>query len=122
MKNNAGMTLIEVLVALAILAIAVTAIIKATSQNIKDNIYLQNKITANWVATQVINEARANVLSRPNATGQFEDETLMLNRTWHWQADITDTKNLHVKKIQVTVSLPNSEKTLADLESYFYVP
>ena len=122
MKTNAGFTLIEVLVALAILAIALTAIIKATSQNIKDNVYLQNKTIATWVATEVLNEARAGILILPAPPGKIEKETMMLNRKWLWEAETEATNNLHIRRINVTVHAAKNDATLAQLETYIYAP
>lgn len=122
MKNSTGFTLIEVLVALAILAIALTAVIKSTSQNIKDNVYLQNKTIANWVGTNVINEARAGLVKLPEAPGKLEAETTMLNRKWLWHASVEPTPNTQIKKIIVEVNQATNEAKLAHLESFIYVP
>jgi prepilin-type N-terminal cleavage/methylation domain-containing protein len=54
--TQSGLTLIEVLVALAIISIALTAIIKATSENIRGTAYLQDKTIAMYVARQILNE------------------------------------------------------------------
>ena len=59
MRNLQGFTLLEVLIALAIISIALTAIIKASSQNIKDTAYLEDKAIANWVGLEVMNEVKA---------------------------------------------------------------
>lgn len=64
-NKRAGFTLIEVLIALAILSISLTAIIKATSQNIKDTAYLQEKTLALWVGLNELNEARAGYIRLP---------------------------------------------------------
>ena len=101
-KNSAGFTLIEVLIALAILSIALTAIIKSTSENIKNTAYLQNKTIATWVGTEIINEMRAGVLPIPT-TDTVEQETEMLGKKWVWQAETTSTPNPRIKKIIVTV-------------------
>ncbi len=82
MQNNTGLTLIEVLVALVILSIALTAVIKVTAQNIKNAIYVQNKIIALWVGMNVINEVRGGILKLPLAPDHLEKETAMLNQAW----------------------------------------
>ena len=63
LTNHKGFTLIEVLIALAILAIALTAVIEATSKNIQNTLYLQNKTIASWVGLEIINEAKINFLT-----------------------------------------------------------
>lgn len=119
MKHN-GFTLIEVLIALAILGIALTAIIRTTSQNIQDNMYLDNKIIASWIATNTINEARAGLIQPPITPAHLEKETIMLKRRWTWQAYTENTANPHIKKIVVDVYLPSQDAPLIELESFLY--
>lgn len=121
MRNNSGFTLIEVLVALAILSIAMTAIILSTSQNIKDTLYLQNKTVATWVGTQVVNETRAGLLKPPLAPDSLKDETEMLNKRWSWEASLKDTPNPHIKEINVMVFDKANKQLLSQLRSYFYI-
>ncbi|HLB58283.1 MAG TPA: type II secretion system minor pseudopilin GspI, partial [Gammaproteobacteria bacterium] len=82
MKNKAGFTLIEVLIALAILSIALTAIIQSTSQNIKDTLYLQNKTIAIWVGSELIAEVEAGILKVPAAPDKLTQEVEMLEQEW----------------------------------------
>ena len=122
MPNSKGLTLIEVLIALAILSIALTAVIKVTAQNIKDTLYLQNKTIATWVAVRVINEARSGILKLPAAPDQLERETTTLNQDWIWQGQLNSTPVLHVKEIDVNVALKVNKKNLVHLTGYLYVP
>jgi general secretion pathway protein I len=121
-RKISGFTLIEVLIALAILSIALTAIIKASSQNIRDTLYLQNKTIAHWVGLEVINKIRAHVLLVTAREKIHEENTVMLNQQWHWQASIEKTPNPHIKEIKVTVAKMNEKNPLAQLTSYLYVP
>lgn len=121
-KNNGGFTLIEVLLALAILSIALTAIIRATSQNIRDTLYVQNKTIAMWVGTQIVNEARVGVLKLPAAPDSLEQNTKMLSQTWPWEASMTGTANPKIKKIIVRVFTENNHAQLIELVSYVYAP
>jgi general secretion pathway protein I len=118
----AGMTLIEVLVALAIVAIAMTAVIKATTQTVRGTGYLETKTMAMWVGKQVLNEARLGLLSLPS--DKLKAKTLMLGREWHWQASKEATPNKHIDKLMVNVyaNEPDDEdiSPLISLESYVY--
>lgn len=120
MKNKAGFTLIEVLIALAILSIALTAIIKATSQNIKDTLYLQNKTIATWVGSQIIAETQAGILKLPMAPDQLEEKTDMLSQTWQWNASLTATPNPKIQKIDVNIFQPSHHAKIMHLVSYLY--
>jgi general secretion pathway protein I len=102
-KSTIGLTLIEVLVALAIVSIAMTAIVKAISQNIRSTTYLQDKTMAMYVGQQVLNEARVDLLTLPPEADRMNEKTCMLGRTWYWQVKQTETPNQHIKKIEVSV-------------------
>ncbi len=119
MKKN-GFTLIEVLIALAIVTIAFTAILSTSAHSLRNTQYLQNKMIANWVAAKVINDIRAKFLSLPT-TEPLTDETTMLAKKYSWQAKLQTTANPHIQKINVTVWQPPSTAKLIDLISYVYV-
>jgi len=118
--SNKGMTLIEVLIALAILSIALTAIIKSSSQNIKHTQHIEHKISASLVAKNVMNEILTGLKEIPNG------ETLMgtssiLNNKWSYKANIENTKNPEIKEIKIKIFKENSEDEFYQLESYLYV-
>src|SRR5687767_14340539 len=93
-----GFTLIEVLIALAILSIALTAVIKATSQNIKDTLYLQDKTIAHWVGLEIMNEVRTHLIKLPQAPDPLEKTTKMLGQTWAWHAYFSASPNAHIQE------------------------
>ena len=119
-----GLTLIEVLIALAIVAIAMTAIIQATSQNIRGTNYLQNKTIAMWVGQQVLNEARLNLIMIPKPPDKLKAATDMLGSTWYWQATQSDTRNKNIQQIEVRVFTQDTDDDEAtpviSMETYTY--
>jgi general secretion pathway protein I len=123
-KTQQGLTLIEVLIALAIISIALTAVIKATSHSIRSTAYLENKAEANWVAQQVMNEIRVGVLKLPETADTIDQSTQMLGRDWYWSASQQATPNRRIKKITVSVynqASDNAERSsIITLESYTY--
>jgi general secretion pathway protein I len=120
--KTAGLTLIEVLIALAIISIAMTAVIQADSQIFRDTRYLQDKTIALWVGQQVLNEARVGIIKLPAAPDKLSLTTTILNKEWHWQAEKEITPNKHIDKIMVQVYENADEEAspLANLESYLY--
>lgn len=120
MNKTAGFTLIEVLVALAILSIALTAIIKATSQNIKNTLYLQEKTISAWVGTKIITETRLGIIKLPAPPDVTHKQTHMFNQVWPWQAHLSITPNRRIRKITVEVFAPKNQRKLITLESYLY--
>jgi general secretion pathway protein I len=120
MKKTNGFTLIEVLIALAILSIALTAIIKTASQNIRDTLYLEDKTIAHWIGMNIINETRAGLIALPTPPDTLEEETTMLGKEWTWQAQFVQSPNPHIKEIHVTVHRKGESNQLADLSGYTY--
>lgn len=126
MHKIRGLTLVEVLIALAVVSIAMTAIIKATTQNIRATDHLQNKTMAMWVAKLIVNEARVNVLRFPSPQNKLAQTTFLLGREWYWRAEKNQTPNQHIQKIVVRVFASEKEResdsALANVESYVYEP
>lgn len=58
-KSASGFTLIEVLVALAIFAVAVASLSAAMQNNVKNANYLKDKTLAHWIATNKMVELTA---------------------------------------------------------------
>ncbi len=106
--ENRGFTLIEVTVALLVLAIALSAIIKAVSDNISNASYLRDKTIAHWVAMNKITELHiSDVLP---ATGSTTGEMEMAGREWFWETEITATEDNYVHKLSVEVKTERSDE------------
>lgn len=102
-----GFTLIEVLIALAIVAIAMTAIIKTTGDDIRTTAYLKEKTTAYWVAMNVLNETLAGASVAP-ATGETKTgRTEMLGHGWPWALSAESTGNGRIRQWVVKVFSPD---------------
>lgn len=123
-RHAEGLTLIEVLIALAIIAIAMTAIIKASSQNIKGTAYLQDKTLALWAAEQTINEIRLGLVSMPEHRAMNNQVKSVLGRDWYVNANQESTPNPKIKKINVSVfNKPSDDEgasPMLSLETYVY--
>ena len=117
--SNKGFTLIEVLIALAILSIAMIAIIKATSQNIRDTQYLQQKTIATWVGTNVIQSTRLGLIKVPREPDELTDQTDMLGQLWTWKASLKPTTNPKIQEIKVSV-FQRTESPLVNMKGYYY--
>jgi general secretion pathway protein I len=121
MRQAHGFTLIEVLIALAIVAIAVTAVIKATSQNIRSTGYLQQKTIAMWIGQDVIHKAQVQLVNLSDDSGDQKDSTTMLNQTFYWQGSEEQTPNKNIYKLIVKVfPTQDDESPLVTLTGYRY--
>lgn len=120
LQSDHGLSLVEVLIALAIVSIALTAIIKTLSQNVQATTYLENKTIATWVGQQIVNEARVHVLTL-SSNEELNQSIVFLGKEWYWQAKEEPTANHRINKITVHVfATRDEEHPLASLESYTY--
>jgi general secretion pathway protein I len=103
-KHQHGFTLIEVMVAVAIFAIAGAAILKATTEHIRSLSTLEQITMATWVAnnrmTMTLIEAR---LSAPKKESKGEME--MAGRTWYWKQELTDTQDPSLNQVTIVIAL-----------------
>lgn len=83
-----GFTLIEVLVALIIIAIACFAVLHVVSNSVGISTRLERHMVGTWLSTNVSNDLRANAISLDAATNSVSGSTLMLYQTWPWEAHI----------------------------------
>jgi general secretion pathway protein I len=96
-----GFTLIEVLVALMIVALGLTALMITVSSTARTSGYLRDKTLAQWMALNRLSEVRLNL----NKFGQNTDtgELNFANRTWHYDTRYFDTSIATMKRVVVRV-------------------
>jgi general secretion pathway protein I len=102
-----GFTLIEVLVALAIVAIGMAAVLEALTSSANTAVYLQDKTFAEWVALNRIETVRLSG-SIPG-TGTSSDDIDYAGRSWEWQQKVTDTRIPNLRQIEVDVRPADSK-------------
>lgn len=105
-----GFTLIEVLVALAILTMSLMIAIKVASEVTNSAIRLRDKTYAQWVALNKVAELRLQTTWPP--TGKSDGNTDMAGRTWHWTTEVKNTEDKSVRRLEVSVK-PASEQDSA---------
>lgn len=116
-QRAAGFTLIEVLVALAILAIALGAIIKTMSSNAYNAIYLRDRTLAHWVAMNKVTELQ--ISPTWPSPGKTDGHSLMGSREWFWVTEIATTPDADVETIKVSVSdKRDAENPVAIVHAY----
>jgi general secretion pathway protein I len=118
LQSSRGFSLLEVLVAVAILAIALFAVIHSTEQASKTSAYLQDKLSANTLCADLLANVRTGVI--PISKGdQKRGETLILGRTLQWEIRLESMGNSAIHRIVVTVS--DKTKIVASLKAYVAV-
>jgi general secretion pathway protein I len=101
-KRAVGFTLIEILVAVAILAVALAATTRAASMATDGAFETRHRLLATWAAQNRVAEIRARGLFPPATTTRLGTEqggmALALEET------VTDTPNPNIRRIDVAVA------------------
>lgn len=123
MRAERGFTLVEVMVALMVIAIALPALLKALYQQVDGTAYLRDKSIAQWVANNKLTEnriqlARNDVLFRGERNGIDE----MAGRDWYWwtTSEPTEVEDFYRLEIVVSDAEERRDQPLFTLVGYLY--
>ena len=120
-RNNSGFTLVEILVALAIIAIALGALIKASANHTESATYLKNKTLAHYVAMNEITSLQ--VKKQWPELGKKDGSQEMAGREWFWTRNTVKTQDDAVRQVNFTVYLDDDRSNNLDhLIAYISLP
>jgi general secretion pathway protein I len=115
-----GFTLIEVMVALAIAALALGTVAAAISQMVESATSMQQRTYADWIAQNQIARLRlANVVPE---VGENSDDVEYANREWTWRATISETGVENLFRVDVDVSLAGSDDVIRRVTGFIGEP
>ena len=114
-----GFTLIEVLLALAVIGIALTALLKATAQTILNTERIKEKTISQWIAKQGTNMIQLGLLPI-NPNQDLSQRTTLFGQQWYWRAKITSTPIKSMQQITITVSKNQTGPFKDPLVSFWY--
>lgn len=116
-----GFTLVEVLIALAVIAVALMAALRAAGQGTINVGELRSRVLAGWVAENVLTEQRAR--SYWPMPGTYRGTARQGNIDFMWREDITETANPSFRRTNISVFAPAGEShLLAHLTGYLAQP
>ncbi len=116
-----GFTLLEVLVAMSVLAIALASIIKVSANQSINTEHLRDKTLAHWVAMNQI--AQLQLTQQWPSTGKKSGTEEMGLREWHWQSIVSDTPDSRVKRVQINVFRSHDDDSpVTQLSSFLSQP
>ena len=121
MDRRAGFTLIEILIALAILAVALAAAGRATGSATDGARILKQRMLGEWVAQNRLNEEMIK-RSFPAAGVQNGDAT-QAGQSFTWQQTTSQTEKPKFRKVEIKVSAKGDEAyVVASLIGYLTDP
>lgn len=117
LKFSRGMTLLEVMVALAVFAVAAVAITKSLAEMMANMPVLEERTLAQWVADNQMVDAR---LSEPfPAIGKKNGKEELAGQEWYWRREVVKTTDDNFRMIRISVSDDERFKRIkAQVSSY----
>lgn len=106
-QRSSGFTLLEVLIALVVLAVALAAAVTATSRYVDNSAYLRNRSLAHWVAMNRITEAY--LATEWPGVGKKRGDELMGGNEWAWSREVLATADDDVRRVEVEVRVSEDD-------------
>lgn len=102
LKQSHGFTLLEVLVALAIVSITLAATIKVSGEFGVNAAYLKEKTLAQWIAENKAEEYR--LAGTLPAIGKQQGDEEMAERVWRWRVTVSNTDDTRLRRLDIVVT------------------
>lgn len=118
--RNKGFTLIEVMVALAIVGLSLTAIAASMSQMIDAANTMRERTYASWIAQNKIAEIRLSAQAPTVSTVREDIE--YANSEWTWEAVISETGVEELFRVDVSVSFAGSDDVIRTVTGFVGTP
>jgi general secretion pathway protein I len=115
-ERHTGFTLVEILVALAVLAIALAAVMRSIAQGIDTSAALRERTMALWVAQ---NRLATHQLQRDFPAPDTTDGTVTLGgREWRWREQVVTTPDADLRRMEIDVRAAGGGQMLAHLVGF----
>ena len=105
-KKQKAFTLLEVLVALAVLTLGLGTVLKVTANQVTQSAVLKDKTIALWVANNKVNEIQ---LGSWPETGTSNGHEMMANQEWRWQLKVSNTADKDLRRLDIDVYRSDEE-------------
>ena len=120
LRNDKGFTLIEVMVALVIVSLSLTAVAASMNHMIDASRTMRDRTYASWIAQNRIAELRLAAVT-PDV-GSTDGEVQFANTDWSWRATVAETGVDELYRIDVAVGFAGSADTIRTVTGFVGLP
>jgi general secretion pathway protein I len=115
-SGAAGFTLLEILVALAVLAIALTATMRGLGAAVDTTSALRDRTLARWVAEDLL--AGLELRQEWPALDVKEGDAEMAGHAFHWRQETGPTPVAKMRRVELNVMLPGTDVAIVHLTGF----
>ena len=119
LNKNSGFTLLEVLLAMTIIAMSLLAALRTTENTTRTLTRLQERTIAQWVAENALVSMRYRIDGIQPLAGRWQSTAEMADRTWFWIATSNPTGDPGILKIYVEVRRQENGPALGSITTYW---
>ncbi len=114
--TQGGFTLAEVLVALAVLAIAMAAILGVVSQSVHTTVALRDRTQAMWLAQDrlTLHQLQRDWPAADTTSGVTE----AYGREWYWREQVSTLPQTDLRSVAIDIRAAENKENLAHLVGY----
>lgn len=107
-ERQRGFTLLEVMVALAVIAFSLAAAVGAVTSNTRNASGLQQRSYAHWVAMNKM--AELHVTDKWPSTRTSKGSTLMARHEWFWEMKVSKTEIESMRRVEIAVKADEDDE------------
>ncbi len=105
LRASAGFTLVEVMVAMAVVAVALPALLFALIQQLDGTEHLRDRTLASWVASNQLAALRLMVEKDGRLpSGRLSGESRLADREWYWWVEQEKTEVPGFIRVEIRVA------------------
>lgn len=119
MRSKRGFTLVEVMVALVIVAMALPALLMQMGAMANSSLHARETMIAHWVAENKLQEIfLTQKLQKVVPRGRQADDVDMAEETWDWEVQTEPTAIPGLLRLRVSVKHQGQENWLAEISGF----